>query len=183
VKLDAAHYGEILADFDVAIRGFLSPLEHDLALWTRARPGHWSAGQHAEHVAIVLAYTAISLEDALARLRAQSLPGRPWRDPLQALWVAVAVERGMLPRGGKTPKGLEATPSPDRALVLTGILQQAARYHAIGQALDATERERLWIPNPFVTFGWHYTFTEMLRVQAVHTRHHGKQIEELRAGS
>jgi hypothetical protein len=180
MKLDSAHYDEVLADFDAAIRAFLPRLADDLALWTRARPGHWSAGQHADHVAIVLAETTESLEYNLARLRDRTLPPRPWRDPLQALWVAVAVARGHLPRGGKTPKRLEATASPDRPAVLTRILDEAARLRAIGQGLDPTERDRLWIPNPFVSFGWHYTFTEMLRVQAVHTRHHRKQIEELR---
>ena len=172
----------MLADFDAAIRGFLPPLAEDLVLWPRARVGHWSAGQHAEHVAIVLADTASALEDNLARLRAGTLPPRPWRDPLQALWVAVAVARGHLPRGGKTPKRLEATNAPDRATVLTRILHEAARHHTVGSALEPALRDWMWIPNPFVTFGWHYTITEILRVQAVHTRHHGKQIEELRTG-
>jgi hypothetical protein len=171
----------VLADFDAAIREFLPPLAGDPALWTRARPGTWSAGQHAEHVAVVLGDTAASLEQNLASLRARTLPPKPWRDPLQALWVAIAVERGKLPRGGKTPQRLEATPAPDRTAVLARIPREAARIRAIGNPLEPAQRDRLWIPNPFVTFGWHYTFTEILRVQAVHTRHHGRQIEELRA--
>ena len=72
------------------------------------------------------------------------------------------------------PPGRRAPASTTRAR----LDQQVQRHREIGARLSKTERDRLWIRNPFVS-RWHYTFPEMIRVQVVHVRHHARLIAEI----
>jgi len=64
------------------------------------------------------------------------------------------------------------------AEVLERIAHDVARHRALGESLSVRDRDRVWIVNPYLK-GWHYTYSETLRMQAVHIRHHGLQVEDL----
>jgi hypothetical protein len=147
-------------------------------LWERSRPGKWTVGQHVEHLAITLSACAEIMEHGAATMRNGSLPPVPGRGLLQTLWVGLVVGKGKLPRGGRTPKMYEASPRPERAATIARLRREVERFRTLGKNLTAEQRDRLWAPNPFMR-RWHYTFPEMLRVQAVHVRHHARLIEEI----
>jgi hypothetical protein len=90
----------------------------------------------------------------------------------------MVVGAGKFPRGAKAPRNIRPSNRPDRADVLARIHRDVARHRSVGAALEIADRDRLWIPNPFRK-GWHYSFPEVLRMQAVHIRHHFRQIEEI----
>ena len=94
------------------------------------------------------------------------------------MWVFLVVRRGRMPRGGRTPAPFEAGAAPDRGATLTSLQNGLERHRAIGASLTPEERDQLWIPNPFHA-RWHYTFTEILRVHAVHARHHASLVGEI----
>ena len=148
------------------------------ALWDRGRPGKWTAGQHADHLAVGLRVTNDAFEAAEKRLREGALPPPPARDPLQRLFVTIVLGSGWLPRGGRAPRTIHPRPRPTRDEVLSAFEREIARCRAIGERLSEPERDRLWVPNPFLP-RWRYTFHEIPRVHAVHLRHHLRQIEEL----
>ena len=165
----------LAADLDVALAELRS-LVADPAAWTRGRPGKWNAGQHVDHVRIVLERSAGDYEARIAAAKAGTLPEPPRRGFLERLWVNWLLSRG-LPRGGKTPKAFEAGAQPVREAALSGLADAARRMVAVGASLTAEQRERLWAPNPFMP-RWHYRYDEMMRVQAVHARHHAKLVAE-----
>ncbi|MEK7331370.1 MAG: hypothetical protein AAB113_11275 [Candidatus Eisenbacteria bacterium] len=57
----------------------------------------------------------------------------------------------------------------------------AERHCRLGERLSPDERERLWITNPLIA-RWHYRLPEIVRVHAVHARHHRKLIDEIAPG-
>ncbi len=182
MRMIGANTGALLDDMDAALRDLTSPLERDPQLWTRGYPGKWSAGQHADHVARGLRVTADLLERSEEVLREGRLGKRPARGPLQALFVGIVVGGGHFPRGGKAPEVIVPATRPDRAEVLEEIARGAERHRALAGRLSVEDRDRLWIRNPFLT-RWHYTFPEEVRMQAVHARHHARQVQEIAARS
>lgn len=177
MRMRGDRYEELIADLSAAIDGFVDPVRRDAALWSKTRR-RWSAGQHADHLARALGITADGLEANRARLEQGTLPRRPIRDPLQVLFVIVAIGAGRFPRGGRASRNVQPASHPDRADVLARIEQGLARHRAIGAALDPAARDRLWVPNPFLK-GWYYTYPEVVRMHAVHFRHHTRLVEEL----
>jgi hypothetical protein len=83
-----------------------------------------------------------------------------------------------MPRGGRAPAVAQPGAAPERAAVTARLTGAVDRHRAAGAALAPGERDRLWIPNPFMP-RWHYTLPEMVRVHAVHARHHAKLIGEI----
>lgn len=177
---DGARFDTLLADLDRSMSGLSTLVERDPPLWTRGKPGRWTAGQHVEHLALCMAETADRLEQRLPALRANTLEAPPRRGLLQRTWVGLVLGRGWLPRGGKTPKRFEASAQPDRTATLARIRREVERHRALGQTLTPAERDRLWTPNPFLP-AWYYTLPEVVRMSAVHVRHHSKQIAEIPA--
>lgn len=177
MKMNGAAQNELIEDLAAALAEFLEPFERDPALWKMSRPGKWSAGQHAEHLALTLATTADALERAEAELRRGTLARRPWRGPLQAIFVAVAVRAGRFPRGGRTPRAYLPDPACEWQDVRRRLAADLERHRALGARLTEAERDRLWIGNPFMK-GWHYSYPEILRVHAVHLRHHASLVAE-----
>lgn len=165
-------------DLEAAVRELMEPMERDPALWTRGFPGKWTAGQHAAHVAAALSLTADSLEANAARLAEGRLP-RPRRGLLQRLFVRMIVGRGRLPRGGRSPRATvpEAAPSP--VAVRDQLAREVARHRGVGARLGVEDRDRLWVPNPFLR-RWSYRYPELLRMHAVHARHHAALVREIR---
>jgi len=120
---------------------------------------------------------ATDYETRAAALRARALGPVPRRGFLENLWVLLVIGPDRLPRGGRTPKRFEAGPTPDRAGTLAALHRACDRQEALGRGLTPEERDGLWAPNPFLP-KWRYTFPEILRVHAVHVRHHARQIRE-----
>ena len=175
VAMDGAHGEELLADLDAA----MAELERAAGeRWERGLPGKWTAGAHVAHIAATMAESADTLEKGAALLRAGFLPERPRRGPMQWLWVHLVIAPGRLPRGGKTAARFVPANQPRRPDTLRELHELAARHRALTQSLAPAERDRLWIPNPFLP-RWHYTLPEILRVHAVHARHHAKLVAEI----
>lgn len=180
MKMSGANFEALVRDLEAALEEFSAPLARVPGLWTQGHAGKWTAGQQADHVSAGLAATAAALEVGERKLRDGVLRPRPGRGPLQALFVGYVVGTGRFPRGAKSPRAFWPTAAPDQTEVLERINCEAARHRAIGERLAPEERDRLWIPNPFLR-RWHYAFPEVLRMQAVHARHHAKQIAEIAA--
>jgi len=178
VVIDGEHFDALMAELDRAVGGIIADAERDPARWNRGRPGKWTAGQHLAHVGITLGETADAFEERLPRLLDRSLGPVPRRGPLEWLWVGLVVGRGVLPRGGRTPRRFEPGADPDRADTLERVRRGVEQHRAVGRLLTPGQRDRLWIPNPFVK-RWHYTLVEMIRAQAVHVRHHQKLVAEI----
>lgn len=178
--VNGTHFDELVADLARAVDELTARLERDPALWNRGRPVKWTAGQHAEHLAEALELMIALFEDSAIRMAAGELSDAPVRGPLQALFFAVIVRPGWMPRGGAAIEKTLPSDAPVRDEVLRRLRQAPGRYQALGEGLEATERDRLWIRNPFMTrMHWHYSLPEAVRIQAVHVRHHAAQIDEL----
>lgn len=175
VAMDGAHAEELLADLDSALADLEGVADQR---WERGLPGKWTAGEHVAHIAATMAESAEILGKAAALHRAAFLPQRPRRGPMQWLWVHLVIAPGRLPRGGKTAARFVPTKHPERPTTLRGLHASAEQHRSLTQSLSAPERNQLWIPNPFLP-RWHYTLPEILRVHAVHARHHAKLIAEI----
>ncbi len=177
VELSGRNLEALLDDLDSSVRELLELLEQDPVLWGRGRPGKWTAGQHVDHVGRMLGVGADRLEQSAKRLEDGTLGRRPWRDPLQAWFVRLATG-SRFPKGGKAIK--EGTPaaSPERMKSLARLRSNVERFRALARRLTPEQRDRLWFWNPFIPLPWHYTFPEMIRVQANHTRHHANGVRE-----
>lgn len=175
VAMDGAHAEELLADLDAALAELERAADRG---WERGIPGKWTAGEHVAHIATTMAEAADTLEKAASLHRAAFLPRRPRRGPTQWLWVHLVIAPGRLPRGGKTAARFVPASHPAREATLRALHDAAARHRSLTESLSAPERNQLWIPNPFLP-RWHYTLPEILRVHAVHARHHAKLIDEI----
>jgi hypothetical protein len=183
MRSGGAGFDALAYDLDAAVAELIAAVGQDAASWERGRPGRWTAGQHAAHVGITLARTAEDFEAAERALRAGTLAPVPAkRALLHRLFLALVAARGYMPRGLKTADWAVPRGQPERPATLASLRQGAERHHALGRRLDAGELDRLWIVNPFMT-RWYYRLPEMVRVHAVHTRHHAKQIAEIVAGA
>src|SRR5437867_451792 len=68
MTIDGAHYGELLDDLSRSVDELVAMVERNPELWTRARPGKWTGGQHAEHVAKALEVCLPPFADRLREL-------------------------------------------------------------------------------------------------------------------
>ena len=164
---------------EAAAGAVIERLESAPELWDRAPPGRWSAGQHVEHLANVHALIAEALERAQRDLEAGTLLPPRARGVLQKMFVTIMTRSRKFPRGGRAPRSVAPRPDPIRPTTLARLGVEVARYRALVERLSAPQRERLWIRNPFVPFDWHYRLSEVLRIQAQHTRHHLMLVEEI----
>jgi hypothetical protein len=180
--IDGEHFEELMADLEASLRELMKAADREPALWARGLPGKWTAGQHVSHIAITLDATAVPFEQRVPSLKRGELPPCPRRGFLQTMWVFLVVRRSKMPRGGKTPPPFEAGAAPDRDATLRSLQEGVERHRALGAGMSPAERDQLWIPNPFHS-RWHYTFSEILRVHAVHARHHGTLIREIPASA
>jgi len=178
VPVDVEHLPELLDELDRNAAALLEVVATE-ADWTLRRTSGWSIGQHVEHVARSLALTAQGFERAVDALERDALPKRPWRDPLQAVFVKVVTGR-RFPRGGRSPAPARPDPVPDRTRALYDVTEGAHRHRRVVDHLQPAARERVWIWNPFVPkFKWHYLLPEIVRVQTNHIEHHKLLIMEI----
>jgi len=180
--MTGAAFAALIDDLDAALDELTAPVRRDPGLWNRGRPGKWTGGQQVDHLRLALTESARDYEARAGALRAGSLPPVPRRGPLEWLWVALVVGPGRLPRGGRTAQRFEAGAAPAPEATLAGLAEAARRHRTLGASLTPEERDRLWVPNPFVP-RWRYTFSEILRVHAVHARHHARQVREIDAAT
>ena len=173
--IDGEHFDELMAELDASVHDVLAAVDREPALWFRSLPGKWTAGQHVSHLGMTLEASATSFQERLPLLKRGQLEPCPRRGLLQSMWIFLVVRRGKLPRGGRTPTPFEPGSDPDREPTLSALQSGVERHRAIGHELTPDERDRLWIPNPF-HHRWHYSLAEMVRVHAVHVRHHTKSI-------
>jgi len=184
--IDGEHFEELMADLDAAVLEVISAFDREPALWDRGLPGKWTAGQHELHLVRTLEATAQPLLTNARELQAGGdVPPCPRRGLLEFLWVFMVIRRGKLPRGGRTPQRFDPRSQGDAKLELVdrewgaqAIQKSVDAHRAVGARLTPEQRDRLWIPNPFHD-RWHYTFPEILRMHAVHVRHHAKLIQEI----
>lgn len=180
MEISGANFEALMRAMEAAVHEFTERACAEPLLWRCARPGKWSVGQHADHIAAGLTVTADSFEHSEKDLRAGVLLSPPRRWPIEALFIGIVVGMGRFPRGGKAPKSILPSSMPEPSEVVVRIARGVARHRALGERLAVDERDRLWIPSPFMR-GWHYGFPEILRLHDVHTRHHTKQVTETAA--
>ena len=180
--LDDAHLPDLLGDLDLSVSDLLH-LVDDPAVWIKGPAGKWNVGQHVEHVARSMAMTADAFERAGDALLRGTMEKRPWRDPLQWVFVRM-ITASRFPRGARSPSASHPQTSPERARALHDVVENARRHRIIADRLTPEQRAAIWIWNPFVPkFRWHYTLPEMLRVHASHNRHHALMATEAIASS
>lgn len=181
MDLSGGNFEALCDDLDRALAALGALVERDAGAWTRGAPGRWTAGGHVEHVALSMEHPLAALDAARHRLAAGTLPPPPRRGMLQWLFVRLVVEGGRMPRGARTTAPFEPGPAPERAAVFARIARAAARHREIGAGLAPAERDRLWIANPFRP-SWRYTLPELVRMHAVHARHHAAIVVEIARG-
>ena len=177
-KFDGERFDAFMAELDRAVDDLVAFADADRSRWERSRPGKWSVGEHAAHVAITMTVTADAFEASLPRVLDGTIGPVPRRGPFESLWVWLFVQRGFLPRGARTPRRFEPQPRPRHAETLDRLRRQVERHRAVGHMLTAGQRDRLWIASPFVA-RWHYALVEMVRAHAVHARHHLALMREI----
>jgi D-aminopeptidase len=92
--------------------------------------------------------------------------------------VAWVTRVAWIPRGIRAPAVTLPKAQPDASEVKDRLRRAVTRHREVGERLAAAERDRLWIGNPFRSH-WHYNLPELMRMHAVHVRHHARQVEEL----
>jgi len=190
VTVDGAHWGELLAGLERACGALDAAIARADGAWDRARPGHWTCGQHAEHVVRTMELFPPPFDVAAAALRAGTLAPPPARKVLERLFLAVVVRRGFMPRGGPAAPATFPGDAPQPDDVRRRLQAGVAWFAATAAGLDAAALDRLWVLNPIMQtnpnaarLGWHYTLPEAARIQSVHVRHHLKQMDELAAAA
>jgi hypothetical protein len=172
MKLGHSQLPALLDDFDASVAEMKAALSGDPAAWARAPAGRWSAGQHADHVAMSIDSMIDRFEANVDPLRSGSLGRPPRRGLLQAIAVRLLM-REPFPKGAKAQEFVAPGPTPARETAFRHLDEGTRRYRALAERLTPKERERIWIINPFQeSRRWHYRLFESVRVQTTHTRHH-----------
>ena len=182
VKLDGENFPALCADLDEAVRELTSAVERDASLWTRGRPGKWSAGQQIAHVGVMVTRMVEAFEAVEPALRARTLPMVPRRGLLQTMFMKVVVEHGFMPSGARAGAASLPPDRPELAVTLAALRRDAGRLRSLGERLGAAERDQLWIWNPDFVTTWAYRLPEAVRIHAVHARHHARSIAAVGAG-
>jgi hypothetical protein len=128
IPTDVTHLPDLLDDLDHAVAQMKTAVD-DPSIWTRGPAGRWTLGQHVEHSARLLAMSALEFERASDALTRGQLPKRPWRDPIQGIFVKVVTGK-RFPRGARSPGGGRPAAMPDRMRALHD-LEEGARRHRI----------------------------------------------------
>lgn len=180
MKLDGVHWDALCAEFEAALEMLKSPLAGKTDLWNVGPAGKWSAGQIVDHIATTTDAYATRYEEALRTLKAGALKRRPPRSPFQAILTALVIRGGRFPRGAAAPARFLPSDLPKPGATLERLAAAARRHRAIGDPLSEAERDQLWVPNPI----WGpLSLPEMMRLQAVHARHHARQTASIARGS
>jgi hypothetical protein len=134
--------------------------------WGQPRaPGKWSPGQVVEHLAL-----AYEVNRGVLHGQAPSVAAPRWLRPLiRRFALGPVLRRGRFIPGSKSPRAFRPGPVPAAPEVLLHRLAAAtAAFEMDAEALGSTT-----IDHPF--FG-RLPLTDFVRLQEIHTRHHGKQL-------
>jgi len=162
-----ADVNDVLADNRVAVFDLVAAAERSAATWTTPRaPGKWSPSQVVEHVArgleeganVVSGAPKIGMAPAFLR-------------PLLRLFFNRILKKHAFPKGFKAHKAMNptngpATPAEARVRLEGGLArfdQECRRWAASGQNVLST------------SFGT-VSIEDFVRFNAMHTRHHCKQM-------
>lgn len=159
---------DVLADNRAAVMDLVAAAERSAATWTTPRaPGKWSPSQVVEHVVGGLEEAANVVSGA------PSLPMPPafLRPLLRLLFFNRILKKGVFPKGFKAAKALNPTSGPatpaEARVRLEGALarfdEECRRRAASGQHAVSTG------------FGT-VPVEDLVRFNALHTRHHCKQM-------
>ncbi len=160
---------EVLQQNRVAVEELLAASERVSTTWTTPRaPGKWSPAQVVEHVACALEQSAHVIAG-----RPADFPRIPrlLRPLLRVFFFDKILRNGSFPGGLKTNRPLDpasgpATPDEARGRVERALqqLEQAAQDRGANAGrLDSTVFGRV-------------TLEDYVRFQAIHTRHHRRQL-------
>lgn len=164
-----ADVAEALRQNRAAVGELLAAAEGAHAVWAQPRaPGKWSPAQLVEHVARALEQSGRAIAG-----QPTDFPKFPGflRPLLRGFFFNKVLKSGRFPGGARTNKAFDpatgpATPADARVRVeaALGKLEQAARARGDGeQRVNST------------VFGW-VTLHDYVMFQAVHTRHHRRQL-------
>ena len=163
-----ADVNDALAANRDAVLDLVAAAERSAATWTTPRaPGKWSPSQVVEHVARGLDEAANGFSGALS-----SIPMLPaFLRPLLRFFFKRVLKKGIFPKGFKAHKAMNpasgpATPAEARVRLegaLAGFDQECRRRVASGQHVVST------------AFGA-VSVEDFVRFNALHTRHHCKQM-------
>ncbi len=163
-----AGVNDALASNRDAVLELVAAAERSAATWTTPRaPGKWSPSQVVEHVARGLDEAANGVSGAPS-----SIPMPPaFLRPLLRFFFKRVLKKGIFPKGFKAHKAMNpasgpATPAEARVRLegaLAGFDQECRRRVASGQHVVST------------AFGA-VSVEDFVRFNALHTRHHCKQM-------
>jgi hypothetical protein len=175
--VDGAHLAELLDDFQAALSELAAIFEKDPGAWIRGKPGKWAAGQHAAHAAITLRLFSEPLEKQIEAERAGRLGDRPQRSLPEGLFAHFVIRKGWMPRGMPTIPAAVPAELPPREPTLASLRTEGERYRRIAASVPGGRADRIWVGTPFRK-GFHYSLPEVVRLQAVHVRHHAALARE-----
>ena len=161
-----ADINDVLADNRAAVFDLVAAAERSAATWTAPRaPGKWSPSQVVEHVAGGLDEAANTFSGA------PSIPMPPaFLRPLARLIFNWVLKRGAFPKGFKAHKAMNPTSGPatpaEARVRLEGAL---ARF-------DQECRRRAASGQHVVSIFGTLPVEDLVRFNAIHTRHHCKQM-------
>lgn len=162
-----ADLDDVLAADHAAVLDLIAAAERSAATWTAPRaPGKWSPSQVVEHVARGLD------EGANIVAGAPSLPGPPaFLRPLGRLFFYRTLKKGVFPTGFKSLKALDPTSGPATPA------EARVRLEGAFARFDQECRRRADIGRDVRTSGFGtVSVEELVRFNAIHTRHHCKQM-------
>jgi hypothetical protein len=165
-----------LAENQAAVNAFIARASAVPATaWTRpAGPGKWSPGQVAEHVAISYGISSQVMRGT------STLPAFPrlLRPLIRALFLPKLLRTGAFPKGAKAPKAFQPPATPADCDAVTGRLKaNASQFEK--DCRDAVARSSPKVDHP--VFGA-LPVEDYLRVSALHTAHHSRQIPGSQGG-
>ncbi|HUR94994.1 MAG TPA: DUF1569 domain-containing protein [Gemmatimonadales bacterium] len=159
-------YG-VLQDHHQAVEAFLTAARAvSPTRWSQPRaPGKWSPGQVVEHVAL-----AYEVNRQVLHGHAPPMSAPRWLRPLiRTFLLGPVLRRGRFIPGSKSPRVLRPRPA---AAVPADLLARLAAAMAAFET-DAAAVRSPTIDHPF--FG-RLPLGDFVRLQEIHTRHHGVQL-------
>jgi hypothetical protein len=165
-----AEMNEALAGTRAAVDDLLAAAERSASVWTTPRaPGKWSPSQIVEHVAMTLDESA------------NAMAGGPTKFPKLPVFVRPLVRTfvfNRVLRTGAFPRA-KSTKAFDPATGPATPAEARARLDAVVARFDRACRDRAAAGGPFAStiFG-RVSVEDYVRFQAIHVRHHRRQMPD-----
>ena len=167
VEYPMADVNDVLAANHAAVLDLVAAAERSATTWTAPRaPGKWSPSQIVEHVTRGLE------EGANVISGAPSIPMPPaFLRPLIRLYFYRILKKGVFPNGFKAHKAMDPASGPDT------LAEARVRLEGAFARFDQECRRRAASGQHVVSTGFGKVSVEdFVRFNAIHTRHHCKQM-------